>query len=397
MSIKFACSCGKHLRVRDAMAGRRVMCPRCGAPAGVPSLQPTHVGTAANPMTPEERRLQARLRPPHPMPNEGIRTATPADSITGGTTLVTSAPNAAGKAAPRARPKRRREARWYHCLVYACRAWPLVFGLGLAWAVWAVWTVVLPPILFESAPDPARPWLAGGVWLLATLVLLGYTGAFLDCALTAAAAGEVAYVRWPGADLRLTVKSLGRWLLALLAGPAVFAGAGFSHWLHGGDLTFLDWLILAEVGVLAVAYWVLAVAAAAEHERFRDINPLAVARLGHRLGWGTLVILAAAALALAHGWLIVAALADLRRGLPGASISRHIISRALPPPPVPPTTFGGFVEAGIGLTLTCISAVFLATFLFRLLGMWCYRSQFLPTPEATASPALALDRRSSHP
>ncbi|HEY7307870.1 MAG TPA: hypothetical protein VH643_00785 [Gemmataceae bacterium] len=45
MSIKFICSCGKHLRARDEMAARRSMCPRCGAPVGIPSLQPTHGGT----------------------------------------------------------------------------------------------------------------------------------------------------------------------------------------------------------------------------------------------------------------------------------------------------------------------------------------------------------------
>ena len=56
MSIKFVCSCGKHLRARDEMAARRSMCPRCGAPVGVPSLRPTHAGTQAAPLTPQERR-----------------------------------------------------------------------------------------------------------------------------------------------------------------------------------------------------------------------------------------------------------------------------------------------------------------------------------------------------
>jgi len=59
MSIKFVCSCGKRLRARDEMAARRSMCPRCGAPVGFPSLRPTHSGTVAAPLTPQERR---RLR-----------------------------------------------------------------------------------------------------------------------------------------------------------------------------------------------------------------------------------------------------------------------------------------------------------------------------------------------
>ncbi|HTU21712.1 MAG TPA: hypothetical protein VMG10_26985, partial [Gemmataceae bacterium] len=63
MSIKFVCSCGKHLRARDEMAARRSMCPRCGAPVGVPSLQPTHAGTMAAPLTPQERRRLNRHKP----------------------------------------------------------------------------------------------------------------------------------------------------------------------------------------------------------------------------------------------------------------------------------------------------------------------------------------------
>src|SRR5579871_6490204 len=63
MSIKFICSCGKHLRARDEMAARRSMCPRCGAPVGVPSMRPTHAGTVAAPLTPQERRRLRREAP----------------------------------------------------------------------------------------------------------------------------------------------------------------------------------------------------------------------------------------------------------------------------------------------------------------------------------------------
>src|SRR5262245_52201316 len=62
MTIKFICGCGQHLRARDEMAARRSACPRCGAPVGIPSLQPTQAGTVAAPMTPDERRRHARQR-----------------------------------------------------------------------------------------------------------------------------------------------------------------------------------------------------------------------------------------------------------------------------------------------------------------------------------------------
>src|SRR5262245_46450580 len=62
MAIKFICGCGKHLRARDEMASRRSVCPRCGAPVGIPSLRPTHPGTGLGPMTPDERRRAALSR-----------------------------------------------------------------------------------------------------------------------------------------------------------------------------------------------------------------------------------------------------------------------------------------------------------------------------------------------
>src|SRR5207245_3002365 len=60
MAIKFVCRCGKRLRAQSTMAGRRSACPRCGAPVGVPALQPTVRGATLGPMSPSER-LQSRL------------------------------------------------------------------------------------------------------------------------------------------------------------------------------------------------------------------------------------------------------------------------------------------------------------------------------------------------
>src|SRR6185312_2349115 len=55
MPIKFYCSCGKHLRAREALAGKRTMCPTCGRIVGVPSLHASQRGAIAGPLTPAER------------------------------------------------------------------------------------------------------------------------------------------------------------------------------------------------------------------------------------------------------------------------------------------------------------------------------------------------------
>src|SRR2546423_851321 len=78
MTIKFICTCGKHLRARDEMAARRSVCPRCGSPVGIPSLKPTHPGTAAAPMTPLERIRHARHRAPLPGPPDAATAPEPA-------------------------------------------------------------------------------------------------------------------------------------------------------------------------------------------------------------------------------------------------------------------------------------------------------------------------------
>lgn len=377
MSIKFVCSCGKHLRARDDMAARRVLCPRCRSLVGVPSLQPTHPGTVAGPMTPQERLRHARQRAPVPT----AAAAPAADAFA----EAPPPPDPAAAVTVRKKPRRQREARWYHCLAYPCRAWPLVLALGLGWAGWAAGTVALLPVVQDLPGGPDRLGLPGAGWLLVTLLLAGYTWGFLDCTLIAAAAGEVAWVRWPGRDLLLVFRSLVRWLVALLAGPVLLFAAAFAYWLYGGDLGRLDWLILAELGAVAVAWWIFAVAAAGERERFRDANPVTVARLVYRLGYGGLVVLAAGAVAVGHGWLVVAALEALN-GSPAATVPRPqlVVDRfsfapVVPRPDLP--ALESLLGAGCVLVLACLSGVFLTTFLFRLVGMWCYRSRPAAAPD----------------
>src|SRR5262249_26221608 len=152
----------------------------------------------------------ARQRPPAPVADHALHPATAAEASPT-PAAPPPPPDSAERVTLRRKPPRRREPRWDDCLVYPCRALPLVVGLGLAWAVWAACSAVLPPVAF-AAGDPARPWIVGAVWLLATLALAGYTAAFLDCGLVSAAAGEVLRVRWPGGDLLLIVRSLVRWL-----------------------------------------------------------------------------------------------------------------------------------------------------------------------------------------
>src|SRR5262249_10661718 len=145
---KFVCSCGKHLRARDEMAARRSVCPRCGAPVGIPSLKPHHPGALA-PLTPWERERLARKRQPAPAPEpEPPPPAAPPPAEGRGVRLLS----------PRGRRRRSRSGRhlerhWYECLLYPLRAWRVCLGLGLIWALLSCIAVVFLPPALASPPE----------------------------------------------------------------------------------------------------------------------------------------------------------------------------------------------------------------------------------------------------
>jgi hypothetical protein len=404
MSIKFVCPCGKRLKARDDMAARRIMCPRCGNPVGVPSLDPSK----PTPMTPAERlRAQAR-RPtamsflddsPAPMPvpkdapeETGSKQAevrkrpgaaspekrlTPvsdrsdplpsASSGLPGVPTVPSEPKAQLAMVPsdaaalagvrqqrRGRPHKQyragrewqMERYWFECLGYPFRAMPLVFGLALALSLLTVIFVLLIPEALAETPGDAR---LGPVLLafLLPMIAFAYVCGFLDCVLSSAADGESRHIRWPGRNLALILRSFIAWVLAALLVPAPLAVIGFYYWLYCGDLQVVDWIILIELGLFGAGYWLLAVLAVSRGERLRDLNPARVVELAEKLGWRSLALAAMAGLLfLGHGFLAYSATGMLH----------------------------GSEGTGLLLVLFCwVSFMYWATFVFRVLGMWCYQ------------------------
>lgn len=302
MAIKFVCGCGKHLRARDDMASKRVICPKCGSLVGIPALRPALPG-AAGPMTPLERLRHARDRKPLPPPEQPAAQleAPAAPKPPGGSRTVRLL---AGKISRRPDPTGAHlEKRWYECLSYPLRAFRLCVGLALILtALNAAVAMLLPRLLAEP---PEGPWALAAfhsTWALGVLLIAGLPCSFLEAVMESASAGEAFFIRWSG-NLPGTVVLGGlRWLACFLAGPVVFAAAGLMYWLSCGDPAVVDWLILTELGLVAVAYQIYALLALNDRGRLRDLNPVAVADLAHRLSWrGLGGVLAAAALLLAHG------------------------------------------------------------------------------------------------
>ena len=138
-----------------------------------------------------------------------------------------------------------------------------------------------------------------------------------------------------------------RWLASFLAGPAILTLVGWLYWQRCGE-SLWDKFVLVEISVVAVAYFILVLAAVADQGRWRDLSPLAVADLAHRLRWRALAVVAAALGVLALGLLMLAGVAEVHRG-----------------------SLRGWVM----LTGVWFIGVFAGTFFARLLGVWCYRTR----------------------
>ena len=351
VSIKFVCSCGKHLRARDEMAARRSVCPRCGNPVGIPSLRPTHASAPLGPLSPEETRQRTReLAPPadpvrHLSENVTVPAPRPLDPSVVRVVV--------GRSSPRqllAGEGRKPQTRWYHCLLIPVRVWLLLFGLAAALAGLTGGTVFwLPNALEDLRMLPLWLVLLGSLSLLVPFLVPAAACSVLESAFAGAPSGEVSYLPWPSRNLALVLKSGLTWLACFLAGPILPAASALLYWVNCGDMIWLDWLILAELGIIAVNYWLFAIAAVNLTGRLRDANPIRVAELIHCLGCRSIIAaMLASVLAYALTFVAITAVQSLQSD-----------------------------PAKGWLLLGCfwLSAMLGGVFLFRLLGMWCYRSR----------------------
>ncbi len=362
MSIRFVCTCGKHLRAREDMAARRTVCPACGRPVGIPSLSPSQRGAPtefpsspvpAPPRTPapagfdplhyEVVPLSEQKSTPEPngvprykvvpIGEEGpivdpAREARALEEQFGrsgsGSHTATHAERARRQREAddeeidallrRNRRRRRRwgyETAWYECLLFPLRASPL-----LAWLAGALTLLVGAAALelpkFPELP-PGERWL-WFVWIVLPFLALGYIAGVWHCVLSSAITGEAGFVRWPGKDLRLVVEGLWRCLVCFAFGPVVVLVAAYLFWLHAGDMEVMDWLLLAEACFVAAAYWLLALVACAEADNVRQATPLGVLRTIRRLGWRALIATVFFFMAvMLHGLWTEGALAEIHR------------------------------------------------------------------------------------
>src|SRR5215510_3518122 len=196
----------------------------------------------------------------------------------------TGTSEAAHEGAKRPSPRRSNlalETHWAQCLGFPLYFSPAFFHLlfPVPVVVWLYLRWWLGSAPFSDEPD--WPWYLG--WL--PLVLVGaYFCATLQCALESGGADAVESVRWPARNPGLVVRTMKTWIVCFLAGPVVFAVVAFLFWFHGGDLTLVDWLILAELLLFGFGWWLLQIVAVHQTGRLRDALPPGVGKVVARLG-----------------------------------------------------------------------------------------------------------------
>jgi hypothetical protein len=347
LTIKFICTCGKHLRARDEMAMRRSACPKCGAPVGIPPLTPLGPGLAA-PMTPDERRKLAYERRTRaaPVAAPAAPSAPPAPAASHPIDIrIVRLLSSKGQRRPELQG-RHLESRWSEFLLYPLRAWHLCLELAVLLTVLSAGTAIFLPRLLAD-PLGHSGWTVFHLsWVL--LLLFGVPCSFLDCVLASAVAGEVYYIRWSGNPVLTVAISVLRWSACFVAGPCAFAVLAWRYWLACGDPSVIDWIILAELGVVALVWWFFALLSVTDRGRIWALQPVAVIDLAHRLGWRALLLAAGAALLLlGHGLVLVAGVALVHTSLWGVLV----------------------------LAAGWMSGVFWGTFFCRCLGVCCHRKR----------------------
>jgi hypothetical protein len=241
------------------------------------------------------------------------------------------------------------ETRWFHILLFPFRALPLVLAPAVALTGLTVAAVLLLPE-FQEVEAEQSPWflLLCSPCLLVPLLVLGYACAGLECVLKHGAAGQALDLFRAWRNPALIIVCAARWLACFLAGPVVPAAGALFFWMYCGEPETLDWLIVGELTVVAVAYWLLVLLAVTWGGRLRDASPVRVVEMVHRLGWPAVIaVLAAGGLALGLGAMAVPTLEEL-----------HV-----------------HPETALPRLIGCWSGgMFVAVLVFRYLGVCCHRA-----------------------
>lgn len=219
--IQFDCPCGKRLNASDRLAGTTATCPSCRMQIDVPERKAT---------------AQARLSTSVRVPGQSIFVKVPRSPIERNS----------------AQSVIRRRTGNYHEPTESLRfVAPLSAGLAVLTAIGGA---AYPELLHDGLSSPIA-WVPTLTWIVLTGLALGYGCNYLDAVLSYALAGK-GFIYLPDRTLGPAVRSLARWGLCFLCGPALLFLAALGYWVHCGDVDWIDGLILTELTAGGFGFWV---------------------------------------------------------------------------------------------------------------------------------------------
>lgn len=294
--ICFRCSCGRSLKAPEKLAGKESRCPSCAVAVVVPQLAPVFAGWE----TPDENPSQQSFAIPASLLKKGTVPRGNVDLPRKSHSLERDSPHfqqamVHGTWVPCSREP---EDPNYEPTILRTRgsgARPdslvgvkfVVYLSGMQSVLTALGVALYPHVLHEGFA-----WLGGlvlaVVWTGGMGILTGYGCNYLDSVLEYAVSGGERFIYVPQRDCIPAIASFLKWSLCLVLGPAAFLCVALWYWIHCGDVTVIDCLILAELALPAIGYWIMAQHVVAERPELAFASPSHVLQAARRLEWRAL-------------------------------------------------------------------------------------------------------------
>lgn len=275
MVIRFECACGRKLKARDKAGGCRTLCPACHEPVAVPRRAAAETDSVPiSPSAAPSRRADgARERP-----SRGKRERISLRKLPKWKQLQSRSDPQSGEAIG-------------SVLLALCR-------LTVAPALLVSLVIYAWPRLAQlNQNEILIPMLCLSIPLLVTA--FSYSCADLKT-LTADnwfGSRKKKTGRQPKPTDRPAAGGL-RWLVFVMCGPSVATFAACQYWLYCGDMTPIDWMIVIELLMAAVAWWLVSFAVSFGRTRKEFPTPAVVVATALRMGWRLLAMTVPATLLL---------------------------------------------------------------------------------------------------
>jgi hypothetical protein len=173
---------------------------------------------------------------------------------------------------------------WTITFGFSLGTFPVLLGLGSLLGLGiGLWLRLLPDALQHAE----GPWTGNPFFAIAGLMCLVITGccaSLLNRVLSAPARVRVDGAAPVRLGLDNAVIGLAVWVGCFLMGPILPVTLAWLYWMQCGDPALIDWIILGELLVPAVAYWLTAIFLVSATGRLTEATPPRVIHALWRLG-----------------------------------------------------------------------------------------------------------------